>query len=272
MLKARVLTSIVLLPATLGLFLFAPKPLVLAFFAALMLLCQTEVNKLVGATFQHYCKESSPHLRPINQIYILTILGLTYLLFALKLTSYQLLFGLIPLGFIGAVIFAKSITEIISTISSLSLGLLYCVLPFYAVWEIYQESLNLLFMIMATTMLCDILAYFVGSKFGKHSLAPMLSPKKSWEGVIGGLIASVAGAWLLSQWLSLPLNQIQLCIFVLVTTISGIFGDLFESALKRFAHVKDSGNIIPGHGGVLDRLDAIMLAAPVAWFLIKVVF
>lgn len=110
----------------------------------------------------------------------------------------------------------------------------------------------------------DIGAYFSGTQFGKHKLAPAVSPGKSWEGFFGGLVASVLFAF--AVWGLLWAQQLPLLILLVIaalTMVASVVGDLLESMLKRYRGVKDSGNILPGHGGILDRFDSISAAAPV---------
>ncbi|HET8710079.1 MAG TPA: phosphatidate cytidylyltransferase [Spongiibacteraceae bacterium] len=110
----------------------------------------------------------------------------------------------------------------------------------------------------------DIGAYFSGTQFGKHKLAPAVSPGKSWEGFWGGLVTSVVFA--LSLWRVLWEPQLPLLVLAIIaalTMLASVLGDLLESMLKRYRGVKDSGSILPGHGGVLDRFDSISAAAPV---------
>ena len=106
----------------------------------------------------------------------------------------------------------------------------------------------------------DTLAYFIGKAFGKHLLAPKISPKKTVEGAIANLIGCVLGSWAIGSWIGVPL-----WISVTCGIIAGTFGqagDLYESGLKRAAGVKDAGSILPGHGGILDRIDSLLAAAP----------
>jgi len=107
----------------------------------------------------------------------------------------------------------------------------------------------------------DIFAYLIGSKFGKNRLFEKHSPKKSWEGSIGGFIFALIAAYVLSIFYN-QLSSINWLILGAIIAISGTFGDLAESLLKRNAGVKDSGNLFPGHGGVLDRFDAVLFATP----------
>ena len=110
----------------------------------------------------------------------------------------------------------------------------------------------------------DIGAFFSGRRFGKHKLAPTISPKKTWEGVYGGIAATLI--WMLLVYALVDGWQLGLVHYLLIglATVSvSIVGDLFESVLKREAGVKDSGNLLPGHGGVLDRIDSLIAAGPV---------
>ncbi|MEC9071163.1 MAG: phosphatidate cytidylyltransferase, partial [Myxococcota bacterium] len=109
----------------------------------------------------------------------------------------------------------------------------------------------------------DTGAYFVGKAIGRHHLYPLVSPNKTWEGAAGGLVGSVAGAFAVRWWLLPDLDPTICVIVALFGGAVGQLGDLAESALKRATGVKDSGSILPGHGGMLDRLDGLLLAAPV---------
>lgn len=117
---------------------------------------------------------------------------------------------------------------------------------------------------MALAWLSDTFAYFVGRKLGKTKLAPVISPKKTVEGAIGGLCGSVLGATAMSFFIpALPL--LDAVALAIIAGLAGQAGDLFESVLKRSAGVKDSGGILPGHGGILDRTDALMFTAAATW-------
>lgn len=120
---------------------------------------------------------------------------------------------------------------------------------------LYQISPFLLLGVFATVSIADSAAYFSGKQFGKHKLAPSISPGKTWEGVIGGLIA----VSILGFYLNTHLNYgVWLVIGLMFLAVLSVMGDLFESKLKRQANLKDSGHILPGHGGVLDRIDGIV--------------
>ncbi|KTD53280.1 phosphatidate cytidylyltransferase [Legionella santicrucis] len=119
----------------------------------------------------------------------------------------------------------------------------------------------LLFLIWAS----DSGAYFSGKIMGKHKLIPQVSPGKSWEGVIGGVVLSLIIAWGGDYYFK-PIAQAHWFVLALCTIIIAIFGDLFISILKRRCHLKDTGAIIPGHGGILDRLDSLIAALPLFYF------
>jgi phosphatidate cytidylyltransferase len=132
----------------------------------------------------------------------------------------------------------------------------------------YSGPLFLLFA-LAITWAADTTAYFVGRAIGKHPLAPHISPKKTWEGSAGSMIGSLLVAYGFSYWIKIPL--MHLLIMAVLGNIAGQMGDLLESAYKRSAGVKDSGGLLPGHGGVLDRIDALILCFPVIWYYLVLV-
>lgn len=126
-----------------------------------------------------------------------------------------------------------------------------------------QGPLLLLFALVIIWV-SDSVAYFAGRAFGRHPLAPHISPKKTWEGSIAGFAGSLLVAVVFSRWFTAPLPQ--LIGMAAAGNIAGQIGDLLESAYKRSVGVKDSGGLLPGHGGVLDRIDALILAIPVVWY------
>jgi phosphatidate cytidylyltransferase len=111
----------------------------------------------------------------------------------------------------------------------------------------------------------DTMAYIVGSMIGKNPLSK-ISPKKTWEGTIGGIILAVAASASFAYFSKVELGIV---IITLIAAITGTFGDLLESKLKRMANVKDSGSIMPGHGGFLDRFDSLLLATPFVWLYVQ---
>jgi|SRR5579883_422772 phosphatidate cytidylyltransferase len=128
---------------------------------------------------------------------------------------------------------------------------------------------KLLLFALVLTWAADTTAYFVGRAIGKYPLAPHLSPKKTWEGSIGSMMGSLAAGWAFHYWIKMPLGH--LLAMAAIGNVAGQMGDLLESAYKRSAGVKDSGGLLPGHGGVLDRIDALILCIPVVWYYVVVV-
>jgi phosphatidate cytidylyltransferase len=128
---------------------------------------------------------------------------------------------------------------------------------------------KLLLFALCITWAADTTAYFAGRAFGKHPLAPHISPKKTWEGSIAGLAGSLAVAYAFHFWLTIPLPH--LLAMATLGNIAGQMGDLLESACKRSAGVKDSGGLLPGHGGILDRIDALILCIPLIWYYLVLV-
>lgn len=148
------------------------------------------------------------------------------------------------------------------------LGILYIAVPFsllcYLVYPDYitlkynPEILIGYFVLIWTS---DTGAYLTGITFGKHPLFKRISPKKSWEGFIGGTILTIIVAWVVSMF-SHEINLYQWLVVALIIAIFGVLGDLVESMLKRSLDVKDSGNFLPGHGGILDRFDSLIISSP----------
>src|SRR5262245_10434677 len=161
-------------------------------------------------------------------------------------------------------------TDAVGSASAALLPLLYLGLPIGSMVALRElHGPQVLFLMMLTVFVSDSAQYYSGRSFGKHLLAPAISPKKTVEGAIGGfifgaLVLTVVGAW----WLPSvpPVARMFLGVGIV---IAGIAGDLFESMLKRSAGVKDSSALIPGHGGILDRIDALLFAAPVYYVFLK---
>jgi len=122
----------------------------------------------------------------------------------------------------------------------------------------------LLLFALVITWVGDSAAYFVGRSIGKHALAPRLSPKKTWEGTVASFLGSLIVAIIFVRFMTVPLPH--LLGMAAAGNLAGQVGDLLESAYKRSSGIKDSGSLLPGHGGVLDRIDALILAIPVVWY------
>ncbi len=160
--------------------------------------------------------------------------------------------------------------DAIAQISSALLPVLYFGLPIGAMIAIREMwGGGSLFLLMLTVFSSDTAQYYSGRRFGRRPLAPAISPKKTVEGavggfLVGGLVMAIAGSW----WLPTAPWPLRLLLGMTIVAL-GISGDLFESMLKRSAGVKDSSHLIPGHGGVLDRIDALLFAAPVYYVVLK---
>ncbi len=136
---------------------------------------------------------------------------------------------------------------------------------------ILAEARELLFFLLAATFSGDTGAYFVGRALGKHPFFPHISPKKTWEGWFGGVLASGLAGLGVHAVFSLPMTALEAVGIAALLGIAASFGDLAESMLKRSRGVKDSGHWIPGHGGILDRADGLFFSAPLFYFLLKFV-
>jgi phosphatidate cytidylyltransferase len=226
---------------------------------------------LVGCAVEYVAlgRRIHPDLpRPILLI-ALPLVALTWLLPSAVSTPalpFMLLAGA-PLVFAMLVLRGPEPRAAVGELGWLSFGLAYLVLPVWSLYELHRLHPRLLLVFMVAVWVNDSAAFLVGSAWGRHKLAPRLSPGKTWEGSLGGLVASVlvgiAGLW----WLGAA-PRWRLAAIVVIAMVAAQLGDLLESMLKRAAQVKDSGTIVPGHGGLLDRLDAIILAAPVFYALL----
>jgi phosphatidate cytidylyltransferase len=159
-------------------------------------------------------------------------------------------------------------------ISVLVFGIIYVVGPFYLTIDMnlrddsYMPSVVAMFLLIWTN---DTFAYLSGRLFGRTKLFERISPKKTWEGTIAGIIISVALVTkVLGTWI--PIQEKYIFLMSVVAAIAGTFGDLFESKIKRMAGVKDSGSMMPGHGGFLDRFDSILFAVPFVWLVLQILF
>ncbi len=144
-------------------------------------------------------------------------------------------------------------------------GILYIIFPFI-ILTLLRASTNdywLVLSIFIMTWTSDTFAYLIGRKLGKHKLFERISPNKSWEGFIGGLLFSIVAGFLIAYFTEHSI--IKFMAYGLLIGLFGTLGDLIESMLKRSLKIKDSGNILPGHGGLLDRFDALLLVIPIIY-------
>jgi phosphatidate cytidylyltransferase len=268
MLKTRVITALVLLAVLLPILFLLPPIYIGAFFLIALLAAAWEWSRLLA-----------PEARRAAYLYALFCLAIILFLLGMNNVSWQfalLLLAVIFWLFIAPFILAKGMNLALLKVRPFYVVLGLIVLP--ATWFalVFLRELGLVFLLttMALVWVADIGAYFVGKAFGKRKLAAQISPGKSIEGAIGGLVlcyayalacifflpleSTIFGAW------AIRFGWIPMALMVTTLTIFSIFGDLFESQLKRLAGVKDSSHLLPGHGGVLDRVDALIPTMPIA--------
>ncbi|MFH1830807.1 MAG: phosphatidate cytidylyltransferase [Pseudomonadota bacterium] len=169
-----------------------------------------------------------------------------------------------------ALIFMWRANEVLGIADKLALaimGVLYLgvVFPFWAWVAALTYGKELVLIGLVPACLCDMFALIAGKSFGRRRLAPLVSPNKTVEGLIGALVGSFGGAFLMRSLLMPQMPLYHIAILAAIIWITSPFGDLVESLLKRSSGVKDSGSIIPGHGGVLDRLDALIFTGPAVY-------
>jgi phosphatidate cytidylyltransferase len=161
----------------------------------------------------------------------------------------------------------RSLTEVLPSISISVAGLVFVVLPFSAVVRLHGVDIlgpRLLLFTVVMVWAGDTCAFFVGREIGRWKMSPLISPNKTWEGAGANFLGALFVAAVFGYWTGIqPAHMLGMAA---IGSIAGQIGDLFESAWKRSAGVKDSGTILPGHGGMLDRIDALILAAPAVWY------
>lgn len=268
MLKTRVITAIVLLAVLLPTLFLLPPVYIGAFFLIAVSAAAWEWSRLLN-----------PQSGRSAWFYTLFCLIIILFLLAMQNVAWQfalLLLAVIFWFFLAPFILAKGMNVSLQKLRPYYVVLGFILLP--ATWFalVFLRELGLVFLLstMALVWVADIGAYFVGKAIGKRKLAAQISPGKSIEGAIGGLLlcygyallcvfylpfeSSIFGAW------AIRFGWVPMFVMVTVLTAFSIFGDLFESQLKRMAGVKDSSHLLPGHGGVLDRVDALIPTMPIA--------
>jgi phosphatidate cytidylyltransferase len=178
---------------------------------------------------------------------------------------------ILSLFIMGAAVIAlgsrRPLAEVFSSVSVSAAGLVVVVIPFSAVVRLHGVDVvgrQLLLFTLVVVWVGDSAAYFAGLGFGRWKMSPQFSPNKTWEGAGANLLGALLVAALFGYWMKIePAHMLAMAA---LASIAGQVGDLFESAFKRCVGVKDSGTIIPGHGGILDRIDALILAAPAVWY------
>ncbi len=262
MLKQRVITACILATVFIGTILFASHEWVRVMFAVFLGVSFYELSELtikpgnIGSMFVGVCAA--------------IVLWLWGDALNVEVIKYQSLAGLllwlgIALSFVVYKFSGQWTLAVRSIIFIIGVCMLWiCITSLIYLHGQLANGGWVVLYLMSLVWIADIGAYFSGRRFGRVKLAPGISPGKTWEGVIGGLALNVL--WMLLIYFQTGLLETGLGWFIaigLVTSAISVVGDLFESILKREAGVKDSGRILPGHGGVLDRFDSIIAAAPV---------
>jgi phosphatidate cytidylyltransferase len=285
----RVATAVVLIPCVVGLVLWGSTAAMAIALALVMLLALFEYFALgdaIGHRAYRFWTASCALILVFVQWWLANMPGLGYVgmprlgvltppphgryvefLFSIPLTTSDVFFVFL-LGVAALTLRTKRpIVEALPAAGISCSGLLLVALPLtYTVrlHGIATDGPKLLMFVLVITWVGDSVAYFVGRAVGRRPLAPVLSPKKSWEGTIASILGALLVAIVFTRWLTVPLPH--LLAMAAVGNVAGQAGDLLESAYKRSAGVKDSGSLLPGHGGVLDRIDALILAIPVVWY------
>ena len=174
------------------------------------------------------------------------------------------IFGCVALGLATR----RPLLEVLPALAISAAGIVFIALPFsyiVRVNEIERVGRQLILFTLVLIWAGDMLAYFIGKSVGRLKMAPALSPKKTWEGAFANVVASALVAIAFARWMQI--DTLTLIGIAVAANIAGQAGDLIESAYKRGASVKDSGALLPGHGGMLDRIDSLILAASVVWIL-----
>ena len=254
----RVLTALVLIPAALGLIFLASPLLVRAALAAVGLLCLHEFYGLLRQ------RGVQPYTLAGMAAGVLLVLLPTLLNQGFLIVLLLLLLGLATLD-------ARPVEDTYGSSAATFFGIVYACGPFAIAAHLHALSPHWIFLPLLVGWVGDSAAYYVGRAIGRHKLAPRLSPGKTWEGTIGSVVLGTAGgAFYLQAVMPDILAFWAMIALPLATNVTGQIGDLAESALKRASRTKDSGQILPGHGGALDRMDGALFAFPTVYLFLLI--
>lgn len=264
----RTLTGAVFLVLVIGSLLVHP----LAFFGILLFFNIVGLNEFFLLIRQGESRKG-------NYAYFIVGIGIYVIIGLIGLGFLELRYAVVAL----ALVFMSIAFEVVRTkqpswqrLGACFAGYLFVTIPFALMNALYfsDESGNfhpgIIIGMLVIIWSSDVFAYLVGSMFGKHRLHERISPKKSWEGSLGGLVFAMIAAYILSLYIP-QYSLFHWFIMAAIIVVAGSFGDLAESLLKREAGAKDSGKLFPGHGGVLDRFDAVLLATPFVFAYINLV-
>jgi len=272
---SRIITAVILLPFLIASILVPWLKLLFVALAA---------AALVFALYEFYVLARKPDMKPDIAAGFLGAAALfTIFYFAephreLDFSMLQLTVLVLTAGvLIAATLRGAPFDKIIASAGATILGVLYIVLLggyLVAVRMGFEQELSahLLSFFFLVLMGADTGAYYMGRAIGKHKLAPKISPGKTWEGVAGGMVAALALATAAHFWFFRELPLKWTLPLAAVMMILGVLGDLSESALKRGAGAKDAAKLLPGHGGVLDRLDSLLFNAPLIYYFARLYF
>lgn len=252
----RLITAIGLLVLALYLIWWAPSVIFLGAAVAVSLLCYREYADLVSA---HSLKRPGVFGWASGILILLWPEQVLPDVFLVASVTF-----LVICAFIRALRF-PDVRDLLPYVASTVLGAFYTFAPWRFAIVLRRESVHLLVFALAVNWAGDTAAYYIGRRFGKHPLAPVISPNKSWEGAIGSVVGSLVFGLLYLGSLMPQIPLWQVAAMAVIGNVAGQFGDLAESAMKRGAGVKDSGTLLPGHGGVLDRVDSTLFALPVIY-------
>ena len=266
MLKQRIITAAILLPVILFAVWFGHPWLFSLFIAAASVIGTLEFYRMVSNSGKGY---------PLTYFGLLWAVALTLS----PLSLYYRDINLLPAIMATAVIISLAWILIRSSRETAFqnwawtvAGVLYVgwMLSYWLNLNLLPDGRNWVYLALFTTFANDTGAYFIGRKWGRHKLAPVISPGKTWEGAIGGLLSSVAGAvavfLLLNLFSIFSLPYWQIILLACLVSLFAQVGDLVESLLKRNLGAKESDKLLPGHGGVLDRFDSLIFVAPIVYY------
>lgn len=253
-LKQRILTAIILIPLVFASILYTPPLVFSLILGAILLLAAWEWSSLAKLESKN------------QRMGYLVLLALFFYLSTFIPISMVLTVSIIWWLFASYRMVRHQLNQpwtIKNPIFIASIGIFVLTSCFASLSWLRYQSKTWVILLLLIIWLADTAAYFAGRRFGQHLLAPTISPKKTWEGVFGALFAVFLAIVLDSWFMDLnPKLSFYLLLIGLITVIISIVGDLFESLLKRQADTKDSGQLLPGHGGLLDRIDSLIAAAP----------
>jgi phosphatidate cytidylyltransferase len=253
---ARVLTALVLIPLVLVLVVWAPRWL----FSAVVTLVA------VAALREYLALAAQSGLGPLAWF---SYAATAVLVFWAPLAESPALLVLMALALAARPV--RSLEKALPGAAASVMGVLYVGLPLAMLSDLRRlfDGPRWVIYVLALTWVSDTAAYFGGRIFGRHKLAPRISPGKTWEGAVASLAASLAFGMAYLAWMRPEMGLAWSGSISAAVNIAGQAGDLAESAIKRGAGAKDSGSILPGHGGLLDRIDALLFAVPALWYILN---